>query len=94
MKITENLYKIERTKTTHAMLFKDTLFDFIIENLLKDRRCVDIFYSKQLQPKFNCLVTIPHLCNQRIDYSDINSKVTNYTLDNSINRYLLNDPNK
>jgi GR25 family glycosyltransferase involved in LPS biosynthesis len=76
-KITENVYKIHKTYTTHAYAVKKSVFPVVIKMFPKLNHEVDVMYSI-LQNSFECFVFKPHLAWQRNGYSDILERDVNY----------------
>jgi GR25 family glycosyltransferase involved in LPS biosynthesis len=75
--ITENVFKIHKTYTTHAYAIKKTVFPVVLKMFPKMKFEVDVMYST-LQQSFNCYVIKPHLAWQRDGYSDILQRNVNY----------------
>ncbi len=78
IKISDNIYKVTKTYTTHAYIIKNTVYDEVIKLFSKYEHEVDVLYS-ELQLKFNCYVFRPHLAWQRADFSDIMNTYADYT---------------
>lgn len=74
--VTENVAKLVKTYTTHAMIIKNTLYDSLIELWNKAEK-VDISIS-QLQNEFNFYGFIPSLISQRDGFSDILQRDVSY----------------
>jgi len=81
----ENLFKIENTKVTHAIIWnprKNGAVDFVLDNIdLIGDLAIDRFFAEVVQRKFNFFITYPMICTQkqslgtdtcqRVDYSSI-----------------------
>ncbi len=75
--VTENVYKIVRTFTTHAFAANESVYDAMIGVLGQEDDKVDICISS-LHCKHNCYVFRPHLAFQRAGFSDILEKNDDY----------------
>lgn len=80
IQVTENVYKVIKTLTTHAYALKYPIYDKIIDALSDSAQssAVDLRLSK-IQPNEKCYVFIPHLIYQRNSFSDIQNKTVFYT---------------
>jgi GR25 family glycosyltransferase involved in LPS biosynthesis len=76
-KITDNVYKIHKTYTTHAYAIRKPIYKVVMKMFPKLQFEVDVMYS-MLQNSFNCYVFRPHLAWQQDGYSDILNKNVNY----------------
>ena len=75
-KVTNNIYRVNKTYTTHAYAIKSEIYDKLIETL-------EIFEPADvrlaaLQKELNTYVTIPHLIYQRDGFSDIQNNNVSY----------------
>ena len=75
--ITENIFKVTKTWTTHAYAIRNTLFDVVIDLHGQGKKQVDVYYA-DIQPRFNCYVFKPHLAWQRDGFSDIRNAHMSY----------------
>lgn len=77
-KVTENMYRVNKTFTTHAYAIKREVVDDLL-NVLESNLTgsVDSVLST-LQKKLETYVTIPHLMYQRVGYSDIQNAEVDY----------------
>lgn len=77
-RVNENIYKVNKTLTTHAYAIKREVVDDLL-NVLESNLTgsVDSILST-LQKKLKTYVTIPHLMYQRVGYSDIQNKEVDY----------------
>ena len=71
-----NIYKVNKTYTTHAYAIKKEIYDKLIETL-EVSEPADVRLSL-LQKELNVYVTIPHLITQRDGYSDIQNNNVSY----------------
>ncbi len=69
-KVTDSIVKVYSAFTTHAMLIKDTVYDFVINEINNATAPLDIIYG-QVQRKFNAYAFNPSLIKQKDDVSDI-----------------------
>lgn len=76
-KISDNIYKMKFTYTTHAIGIKNTMFNSIIETLKKEEKQVDVYYAMMMQ-YCNAYVIKPHLSYQRDGFSYIQNGNRNY----------------
>ncbi len=74
----DNLFKVKSSFATHAILYnnRNNVMNYIIE---KKDSCpvIDVFYSNEIQPKFQCFTVYPIIATQNNSYSDIEKKVIN-----------------
>lgn len=70
IQITQNVYKIVYTLTTHFMIIRNTIYDAFIQIWTSRHDKVDIGCT-ELQKKYNFYVFNPHLAWQKYGYSDI-----------------------
>ncbi len=69
-KVTDSVVKVYSAFTTHAMLIKDTVYDFVINEINNATAPLDIIYG-QVQRKFNAYAFTPSLIKQTDGFSDI-----------------------
>lgn len=75
--VSNNIVKAHDIFTTHAVAFKHTVYDALIEVWEKQNEKVDLALAT-LQTKFNTYAFEPFLVGQRASYSDILEKETYY----------------
>jgi len=74
-----NLFKVKNAWTTHALIYgSQGVVDYIRQNMPKDTTPIDVFYSKNIYPRFNCFVVSPLVAIQRGSFSDVNNGIRNY----------------
>lgn len=79
-KVSENIYKIKKGWTTHAILFRDSrIAEFIVRNVPMIRK-IDVFLADHVQELFNCFITYPLVATQRAGYSDIINRQQDYAV--------------
>jgi GR25 family glycosyltransferase involved in LPS biosynthesis len=82
-KDTDNLGRVLRTTTTHALAINNRFYDNILtnSNFFKNYPCIDGYYGHLGMNKNNKVyMSLKNLVTQKIDYSDIESKEVDYTL--------------
>jgi len=70
-KITENIVKTKKTHTTGSYLITENAMIYLSENIKSYSKEIDVFYAEEIQSRFNCYCTLPHISKQRDGYSDI-----------------------
>jgi len=79
-KYSENLYKIQKGWTTHAILYNGRKVpDFILENESRVKK-IDVFIANYVQPVFKCFITYPLCATQRPSYSDVINRNQDYAV--------------
>ena len=79
-RITENIVKIKGTNTTGSYLITQNAMKYLLENIISYSKEIDVFYAQEIQTKFNCFCTLPHISKQRDGYSDIQGSFVSYAL--------------
>lgn len=76
-KYSDHLYRIKQGWTTHAIIYNNQngVVDYILN---ADIRKIDVFYSDDVQEKFNCFITYPMILTQREGFSDVIRKDVDY----------------
>lgn len=77
------LYLANGVLTTHAILYSPKMTRWLAENMevpeVVDRQnTIDVWYAKEIQPRFNCFIAYPQIAGQRFGYSDICGMEINY----------------
>lgn len=75
--LTEHISQTEYTLATHAIIVKESIYDFMIKELGSYLRTTDRSYT-QAQKKFKVIVFRPNLVYQRSGYSSIEKRIVNY----------------
>ncbi len=75
--VTDKIYKVTKTLTTHAYIMRSTMFDRAIEVLKNIEQPVDGLYA-DFQKEFNVFITNPPLAWQHEGHSDIEGRTMNY----------------
>jgi GR25 family glycosyltransferase involved in LPS biosynthesis len=76
--INNKVKKLVNTYSTHFVIIKNSVFDHLLEMLPKLKEPLDVTYTT-LQKIFNVYCFYPGIAYQKIDYSDIQNIVTDYT---------------
>lgn len=77
------LYRANGILTTHAILYSSKMTQWLAENMVApavvDRQnTIDVWFMKEVQPRFNCFIVYPQIAGQRFGYSDICGMDINY----------------
>lgn len=77
------LYRADGILTTHAILYSGKMTQWLADNMevpeVVDRQnTIDVWFMKEVQPKFNCFIVYPQIAGQRFGYSDICGMDINY----------------
>lgn len=78
--ISENVHRLKKTFTTHCFAINPKyLKEIIVEfSSCYDRLAIDEFLAYEIQTKYPCYGTFPHLAWQREGFSDILNQETKY----------------
>jgi GR25 family glycosyltransferase involved in LPS biosynthesis len=79
-KITENIVKTKKTHTTGSYLITENAMKYLLENIKSYSKEIDVFYAEEIQSRFNCYCTLPHISKQKDGYSDIQQGNVSYNL--------------
>lgn len=77
--ISDHIAKLTGGFSTHAYAVKSNMFDLLIEineNLSISHN--DVVYANSIIPRYNCYIPIPLIAGQRMNFSDIEGRVTDY----------------
>lgn len=77
LKITDNVYRVQRAYSAHCYAIRNTMYDTLLELLVQFKEPLDVIYAN-LQHSINAYVFNPHLVWQRPDYSDICGQYVDY----------------
>lgn len=77
------LYRANGILTTHAILYSAKMTEWLADNMqvpeVVDRsNTIDVWLSKEVQPRFNCFIVYPQIAAQRFGFSDICGMDINY----------------
>jgi len=75
--INDKVCKLHSTFSTHCVAINKKTFKQILERLKKCDNALDVIYS-ELQKKLNVYSFYPMIATQRVSYSDIENKITDY----------------
>lgn len=81
--ISDNIGKCLKTYTTHAVAFKDSVYDVFIEEISKMYDPIDVVYSNMFF-KVKAYSFCPSIALQRPSHSDIENSFTDYVKDGFI----------
>jgi len=79
-KMCENVIRVRGTHTTGSYIINEEAMRYIVDNITSFPKEVDVFYVEHIQSTFNCYCFVPHITTQADGFSDIQQKVTNYSL--------------
>ncbi|MEM7624586.1 MAG: glycosyltransferase family 25 protein [Planctomycetota bacterium] len=87
----ENLYRVSRSLTTHAVVYHRRSYEGILKRLpvtesealpfVARHKAVDVYFSRHVIPLVPSYCVWPHLAHQRPDVSDIQGNATQLTHD-------------
>lgn len=78
------LFKANGILSTHAILYSAKMVDWLADNMFEahdkiDRsNTLDVWFMKEVQPRFNCFIVYPQIASQAFGYSDICKMNINY----------------
>jgi hypothetical protein len=75
--INDRVCKLHNTFSTHCVAINNKAFKEILERLKKCDNALDVIYS-ELQKKLNVYSFYPMIATQRVSFSDIENKMTDY----------------
>lgn len=77
-KISNSIMKVEGTHTTAGYIIKKNVMEYLLKNIEGYEKEIDVFYAEEVQTRFNCYCTLPHIIYQEAGYSDIQGKNVKY----------------
>jgi hypothetical protein len=77
------LYRANGILTTHAILYSAKMTQWLADNMevpetVDRQNTIDVWFAKEIQPKFNCFIAYPQIAGQRFGFSDICGMDINY----------------
>ena len=78
--VSENVKRVVGTHTTGSYCISERVMKYLVSNIDSYDKEIDVFYAKEVQPRFRCFCVHPHVVRQRDGYSDIQQNVVRYTL--------------
>lgn len=75
----KNLFGVKNMLTAHAYIVNSNIYDYVLENMLKDGSELDCFYISGVQKLGKCYTIKPCLAVQRESFSDILQRNVNYS---------------
>ena len=73
-----NIKRVVGTLTAGAYCINERTMRYIVDNIPSYNKEIDVFYAEQLQPRFKCFCTHPHIARQRDGFSDIQQHNVQY----------------
>ena len=78
-RISQNILRVDSAYSSHAIGYSRKGIELIMPYLMRDEIVpYDIILMKEIQPQGLCYATIPMLCTQRVRFSRIENKVTDW----------------
>jgi hypothetical protein len=75
----ENLFRVKGLYTHHAVIYNSrAMIDFYINNY-DSKMPIDNFSSSVVSQQFNCFLIHPMIATQRVNFSDIEGKICDYS---------------
>ncbi len=71
------IIKLEETYGIHCVAINNSIYDLILNVIDKRKKPIDVYYA-DIQKNYNCYGFNPSIALQRVSYSDIQNKVTDY----------------
>ena len=78
--VSPNIINTRYTFTTGSYIISEKGMEYVLSNINKYDREIDVFYAEQLQQKIPCFCIYPHIAGQAESYSDIAQINVNYRL--------------
>jgi hypothetical protein len=76
--VSQHALRLGRAYQTHAIVYgSNRVVDFILSQRHLARK-IDVFFSEEVIPFYNCYATNPMICRQRESHSDITNKVVSH----------------
>ena len=75
--LNDKIIKLEETYGIHCVAINDSIYDLILNVIDKRKKPIDVYYA-DIQKNYNCYGFNPSIALQRVSYSDIQNKVTDY----------------
>ena len=79
-RVSPNIINTRYTFTTGSYIISEKGMEYVLHNINKYDREIDVFYAEQLQQKIPCFCIYPHIAGQAESYSDIAQINVNYRL--------------
>ena len=78
--VSPNIINTRYTFTTGSYIISEKGMEYVLSNINKYDREIDVFYAERLQQKIPCFCIYPHIAGQAESYSDIAQINVNYRL--------------
>jgi glycosyl transferase, family 25 len=75
--LNEKIIKLNETYGIHCVAINSSIYDLILNVIDKRKKPIDVYYA-DIQKTYNCYGFNPSIALQRVSYSDIQNKVTDY----------------
>lgn len=75
--LNDKIIKLEETYGIHCVAINNSIYDLILNVIDKRKKPIDVYYA-DIQKNYNCYGFNPSIALQRVSYSDIQNKVTDY----------------
>ena len=75
--INDKIIKLKETYGIHCVAINNSIYDLILNVIDKRKKPIDVYYA-DIQKNYNCYGFNPSIALQRVSYSDIQNKVTDY----------------
>lgn len=75
--LNDKIIKLEETYGIHCVAINSSIYDLILNVIDKRKKPIDVYYA-DIQKTYNCYGFNPSIALQRLSYSDIQNKVTDY----------------
>jgi len=76
--VSSNVKRVVGTYTTGSYCIKENVMKYLVDNIISYDKEIDVFYAKDVQPKFKCFCIHPHIVKQKDGYSDIQQRHVQY----------------
>ena len=79
-KYSDNLYRLKKGWTTHAIIYNSKrIIDYILnKHNTPSGINLDVFLNKEVQKRFNCFITYPLVATQRNSFSNISNQFVKF----------------
>ncbi len=83
-KYNKDYNKATNVLSTCGYVIRNKCLNYVLNNLLSYENEIDLFYSLEIQQKFNCYILKNHLVKQYANYSNIENNFVDYSKTNTI----------
>ncbi|AET72879.1 hypothetical protein PGAG_00425 [Phaeocystis globosa virus 12T] len=78
--VSKNIVKTAKTHTTGSYLITENAMKYLVDNIQSYTKEIDVYYADEIQSRFSCFCTLPHITKQRDGFSDIQQSNVSYKL--------------